>query len=76
MLFIICRLIFYTSTLGVRRRTDESDFINKIMGLKGGEAPDIFRLRQGSKKIIFCIDAQLGMFVCHLINRRRRRLIK
>jgi hypothetical protein len=46
MLFIIYTVLFNTSTLGVRRRTDESDSIAEIMWLKGGEAAGIFRLRQ------------------------------
>jgi len=53
MLFIIYRVVFTTRTVGVKRRTDESDSIAEIMGLKGGEAPDIFRLRQLSKKNYF-----------------------
>jgi len=46
---------FYTRTASIRRRTDESDSIAEIMGLKGGEAPDIFRLRQLSKKNYFVV---------------------
>ena len=37
------------------RRTDESDPIAEIMGLKGGEVPDIFRLLQLSKKNCFIV---------------------
>ena len=37
---------FYTRTAGVRRRTDESDFIAEIIGLKGGEALYLFKMSQ------------------------------
>jgi hypothetical protein len=41
--------------VGERKGTDESDSIAEIIGVKGGEAPDIFRLRQLSKKDCFVV---------------------
>ena len=35
---------FYIRTVGVRRRTDKSDYIAEIMELKGGETQGIFGL--------------------------------
>jgi hypothetical protein len=63
--------------VGVRRRTDKGDYIAEIMELKGGETQGIFRLgKLRIKNRLTDPDAQWGMFICNLINRRRRRRIK
>jgi hypothetical protein len=46
MLLIIYGVLFFIRKTGVRSRTDESDSIAEIMGLKGGEALDIFKVSQ------------------------------
>ena len=49
MLFIIYECLM----AGVKRSIDERDSIAEIIRLKGGEAPDIFRLRQFNRKKCF-----------------------
>ena len=57
---------FQIRTVSVRRRVDESGLIAEIIGLKGGEAFHIFRLRQLLKHVLMLNLKYL--FVIYLIQ--------